>query len=158
MRDPQRCNPRTEAVSSLYQHSNSPYQSGDCKKVMEMSVWVRGRECWRGVCACACAWRSSTRWSSHPCFLHPPALLHLLLLFLLPRPTLLTSGRPLDFWTTSHSRVWQSGACLPTGPPLTLPTYTSKWGPLVELHLILLRRGWNYYCNYRQHFSDNHNL
>lgn len=28
----------------------------------------------RGVCECACAWSSSTRWSSRPCFLQPAAL------------------------------------------------------------------------------------
>lgn len=102
-----------------------------------MSVWARGRECLRGVCACACTWRSSTRWSSHPCLLPttpPPP--HPLLLLLPTQPSL-TSARPL---ITSEQPVMAGYGrarrlFLSLTLLLVLQTYASKSEPPVELQL-----------------------
>lgn len=46
-------------------------------RVRDAGMWkcdgARGRDSLRGVCACT--WRSSTRWSSHPGLSYPPSLL-----------------------------------------------------------------------------------
>lgn len=70
------CNPRTEVVRSLsaaaaaVAHISSETTVKKSWRCLSECVGERAR----GVCECACAWSSSTRWSSRPRFLQPAAL------------------------------------------------------------------------------------